>query len=216
MTHHSCLINDYLITLINTDSGIIFNLYHFLTMKEYSAFIRDISEIIPKNSIMLFFQKCLDTNVENYSISFNIMDDDDKNMKIEIKTILDSYITFTKDYLIPITTNHENISTKINLFKLNNLMKDSIIRNNEIILDVENVDVEKDDVEKDDVEKEDVEKEDAEKDDMKKEDAENIGVMINTINSILGFNEPDILYRTSNKKVNPIVQEEYCAAPNIF
>ena len=92
------LTHDYLITLIQTELIIILNLYHFCSNNQYSVNVDSI-EMIPNDCMMLFFQRCLDTKVKNYSISLNIFDKE--TMILTMTVILDSYITFTKDILVP-------------------------------------------------------------------------------------------------------------------
>ena len=112
-----------LITIIYNDSIILCNIFDFNTLEEYFTTITKINDVILNEAMIPFLLKCFDVNVKSHKISIQ-MSDCGKKKKILIDAMIESYLPVKKDFVVEKIEN--NFYDKINLFKVNSLLKNNI------------------------------------------------------------------------------------------
>ena len=114
---------DDLITIIYNDSIIHCNIFDFNTLEEYFTTITKINDVIVKEAMIPFLSKCFDVNDKTHNIDIK-MSDCGKRKKISIDAMIESYIPIKQDFYVEKIEN--NFYNKINLFKVNFLLKNNI------------------------------------------------------------------------------------------
>ena len=126
MTYLFKLNNNNLVTFLYSNEVILCNIFDFDTLEEYSGNINRINDIIVKDTMIPFLSKCFDVNELKYTISIDTTDD--KKKMITMEAVLESYISIKRNFVFEKVL-HDG-PDKVNLFKINTLLKQTILGNN--------------------------------------------------------------------------------------
>ena len=122
------LSNRYLITLMENKEGVYLNIFDFVFKQEYSSIINNLIEDTSKEAIILFFCKCFDEEVTDYTVT--ILQTNGR-MILYTKTLIGSSFCIDKEIILP---KIENNNVKLmKLFEFNTMLKEDFCRDIDVV-----------------------------------------------------------------------------------